>query len=287
MKTIIIAVLVSLITALVVVNFAGTGPAQKNQETAYERVMRTKTLRCGYVIYPPLLDKDANTGQFSGIGFDVVSKIGELTKLKIEWAVETNWPNYPQDLEEGKFDALCTLDFFPPVLVGRVEASQPLFLTTMGVYKKHGDARFKSGFRDLNDAQIKISAMDGSISMLLRDAEYPKAQLLSMPAGSDYSFIIENVATGKADLTIVERAVANNYIKSNPGKIEDVTGETPLVSYPFILPVKRGEVQLASLLNQAIMLMQFKGDVEKSLNTHAPGDYLAADPYQSYKRTQD
>ena len=119
--------------------------------------------------------------------------------------------------------------------------------------------------------------------MLLRDADYPQAQLLSVPAGSDYSFIMENVASGKADLTIVEKAVANNYIKNNPAKIEDITGSTPLVSYPFILPIARGEVQLASVLNQAILLMQFKGDIEGYLHKYAPGDYSPADPYKSYK----
>jgi hypothetical protein len=55
------------------------------------------------------------------------------------------------------------------------------------------------------------------------------------------------------------------------------------VSYPFILPVARGEVQLASLLNQAISLMQFKGDIEGYLHQYAPGDYLPANPYKIYK----
>jgi ABC-type amino acid transport substrate-binding protein len=282
LSTILLAIVFSCLT-FYVVDYNRRSPVAADQETVYETVMRTKTLRCGYVLYPPLLTKDPATGKFSGIGFDVVNKIGALTKLNIEWSYETNWPNYPQDLEAHKFDALCTLDFFPPILVGRVEPTQPLFLTTMGVYKKKGDLRFQEGFRNLNDPKVKISSMDGSIAMLLWKSDYPKAELLSMPAGSDYSFILENVATGKADLTIVEKAVANNYIKNNPNKIEDITGSTPLVSYPFILPVARGEVQLASLLNQAISLMQFKGDIEGYLHQYAPGDYLPANPYKIYK----
>ena len=284
MKNIVIAILVSAAVAYAVVRLAvPSTQISVVKETAYERVMRIRTLRCGYVVYPPMLEKDANTGKFSGIGYDIVTRIGEVANLKIEWAVETNWPTYPQDLEDNKFDAMCTLDFFPPILVGRVEPTQPLFLTTMGVYKRAGEARFPEGFRAFDDPAIKLSAMDGSISMILRNSDYPKAQLFSIPAGSDYSTILENVASGKADVAFVERAVANRYIKSNPGKIEDVTGPVPLVSYPYILPVRHGDVQLASLFSQAIFLMQLKGEIEKSLTQHAPGDYLAPDIYRSYK----
>jgi ABC-type amino acid transport substrate-binding protein len=258
----------------------GTNAAAK--ETAYQRVLRTKTLRCGYVVYPPLLKKDANTGEMSGIGHDIVERIATLTQLKIEWTMETNWANYTLDLQGGKFDALCTLDFFPPVLVGRVATTQPLFLTTMGVYKRAGDPRFPIGFRAFNEPKIKISALDGSISMLLRNADYPKADLLTMPATSDYSIILENVASGKADLTFVERAVANNYIKANPGKIEEITGDANFVAYPYILPVARGEDALAHLFDQAIMLLHFNGEIRKIVNRYAAGNYLTVDPYAPY-----
>jgi ABC-type amino acid transport substrate-binding protein len=156
----------------------------------------------------------------------------------------------------------------------------------MGVYKKKDDERFATGFREFNDPAVKLSALDGSIAMLLRNESYPKASLLSQPATADYSTILENIASGKADLTFVERAVANNYIKANPEKIEDITGTTPFVVYPYILPVAKSEQDLISMFNQAATLLHLSGFIEETLNKHAPGDYVPVDAYKHYKMTE-
>jgi hypothetical protein len=37
------------------------------KETLYQRVLRTKTIRCSYCAYPPYCLKDPNTGHMTGI----------------------------------------------------------------------------------------------------------------------------------------------------------------------------------------------------------------------------
>jgi len=58
--------------------------ADKEKESAFDRVMRTKTLRCGYTIYPPFFSKDPNTGEFSGLFHDFTEQIGKELGIKIE-----------------------------------------------------------------------------------------------------------------------------------------------------------------------------------------------------------
>src|ERR1700722_20209029 len=58
------------------------------KESAYDRVMRTQTIRCGYVLRTPLLVKDPNTAQLSGLFYEYVENLGKALHLKIEWSEE-------------------------------------------------------------------------------------------------------------------------------------------------------------------------------------------------------
>ena len=64
----------------------GALQSEAKKETTYERVMRTRTIRCGYFVWPPFLTKDLNTGALSGLNYDVAEEMGKLLDLKIEWS---------------------------------------------------------------------------------------------------------------------------------------------------------------------------------------------------------
>ena len=69
----------------------GDSPAISSRETAYDRVMRTRTLRCGYVLYAPAVMKSLNTGAFSGIVYEITELMGKRLGLKVEWAEEVSF----------------------------------------------------------------------------------------------------------------------------------------------------------------------------------------------------
>lgn len=53
--------------------FAASAWAGDAKESAYDRVMRTGTIRCGYFIWPPGFSIDPNVGKRSGF-FTILSK---------------------------------------------------------------------------------------------------------------------------------------------------------------------------------------------------------------------
>src|SRR4051812_48435106 len=75
------------------------------KETAYERILRTGTLRCGYGIWPPvMLMKDANTGKISGVLVDITKEMAKALNLKVEWIEETGWAEWAEALKAHRFD---------------------------------------------------------------------------------------------------------------------------------------------------------------------------------------
>ncbi len=101
-------------------------------ESAYDRVIRTNTLRCAYGIYPPFMNKDPNTGKLSGISVDVMAEFEKASGIKVEWGPEIDWGNIAATLQTGKADAFCTTMLLTPKR-GRVMAgSLPHFLHHRG-----------------------------------------------------------------------------------------------------------------------------------------------------------
>jgi hypothetical protein len=85
--------------------------AEAKKETAYERVMRTGELRCGYFSWKPAFIKDPNTGEMSGIFHDYMEEIGRALKLKIVWAEEVALGEFPTAIAAGRIDAMCSSTF--------------------------------------------------------------------------------------------------------------------------------------------------------------------------------
>mgnify|MGYP002361162467 CR=1 FL=1 len=86
----IVAVAASYITVTKFALRSETAPAaaEAKKETTYERVMRTKELHCGYLIYPPNFMIDVNSKKMSGIFYDAVEAMGKELNLKIVWQEE-------------------------------------------------------------------------------------------------------------------------------------------------------------------------------------------------------
>ena len=253
------------------------------KQGVFERITETRELHCGYINYPPLLTKNPNSGTFSGISVDIMNRIADILRVRLTWVEETSWAAYIEGLNSGRFDVLCTLDFFMPEYTGRIDVSRPLFFTSIGAYARAGDGRFTKSDMKFNDPSLTISALDGSISMMIKNTDYPDAKLISMPAATDYSFILTNVATKKADVAFVERAVANAWGHANPGRIVAINERTPLRIFPYIIPFKFGETNLKMAMDEAVQYLVNNGEIDRILSKYENKEtdfYRVAREYQ-------
>jgi ABC-type amino acid transport substrate-binding protein len=273
MKSVVLSAVVGAVVALVIGFYVPHGASVQApvEKSLYDKVMEKGEISCGYVNYPPFLSKDPNTGKMSGIGVDIMTRVAELMKVKLRWAQESSWANYITDLQMNRFDVLCNTDFFLPEYVGRVEITRPVFFTGIGVYKRADDNRFPEGFAAFDDPNITISAIDGSLSMLIRNTDYPKSKIVSMPAMTDYAMILMNLAAHKADVTFVEKAVADSYMKANPGQLVNIAENKPLRVFPYFIPFKIGEVKFKSAVDEAIGSMIENGEIDRILDRYENG----------------
>lgn len=251
------------------------------QQTAFEHVMKTGTLRCGYIIAAPGLVKDAKTGQLSGLVYDLMSDIGKTLNLKIDWAEETTYATELEGLKTGRFDVLCSTLYLRPNLMPYAELTQPYFYLPLRVIQRKGDDRFKTK-ADVNKPEVKIGAVDGTMPSIIAQEDFKQAGLYSMPQMSAYSDNLLAVMTGKADVTFVDPLIYGSFNKSNPDLLEVNTNVPPLRMFANILAVLKGEHDLSSMLSAAIQHLLDNGRVEAIIRAYEPyygAVYRVREPY--------
>lgn len=254
-----------------------TGCKNENQSTAanasvsqsaYNKVLANKTIRVGYISYPPSFIKDANSGAFSGIFYDVLQEVGKNMELKIEFAEETTWGSMIEAVNSGKVDLVCT-GLWPTSTRGKkADFTSPIYFSPVKAYVKAGNTTFDGKLEAINSEKVKISVIDGEMTSIIAKFDFPKAKIIGLTQSSDVSQVLLDVVSGKAEVTFVEPAIANDFLKSNPNSIREVQNVKPLRVFPNVMMVAKGENNLLSMLNIAIDELANTGFIDKAINKH-------------------
>ena len=257
------------------------------KETAYERVLRTGLLRCGYAMWPPLvLNKDPNTGELTGIAKDIIETAARNLSLKVEWVEETGWGDYPQGLNNGRFDVFCATSWQSSAKAREIRYTAPMFYNPVYAYVRADDKRFDNGFDILNDPQYKISGQDGEVSEFIASRFFPKASYVGQPQLSELGLIFLNFATGKADIVFNAPDTADDFITKNPNTLKRVSID-PFMLSGTAYSVAMNEANLQQMLDSAILEMINNGTLNAILDNHkAPRDQFlrVAQPYQTVNK---
>lgn len=259
--------------------------AEGAKESAYDRVMRTGVLRCGYFIWPPYFDKDPNTGAFSGIYYDIVNAVGKTLNLKVEWTLEYALGTQVESLRTGKVDALCADGPWTRSAMPYLDYSHGYMFIPGYVYVAEGNPKALD-YAKLNSPDITFTAIDGDGSQDYFDTMFARAKILSLPATADPGLLIKNLVGGKADAMFNDPMTVKAYTDNNPEKPFALNPGRPLAVYPFAISVSKNEQGLLNMLNQGIDLVNNMGLIDAILLKYDPSGELvfpAQKPYRHLK----
>jgi ABC-type amino acid transport substrate-binding protein len=278
MKQILISVLVSFLTVLVfhqiIGGNGGSSPAFSIQkESAFDRVIRTGTIRCGYIIYPPQMSIDLNTHQLSGFAYDLMERVGKDLHLKIEWTEEISPSTWMEGLHQNRFDVFCNPGWATSARALQVLATSPVFYTAVNAYGRKDDHRFDD-ISNLNDETYKIATIDGSTSAAIARDIFPKAKTVSLPDMTDFSQLLLEVSTGKADVTFSEVAQFVEFQQKNSkSNLRNLTPDRPVRLVQNAMMVDGSEGRLVTTLSLALQNLHNDGFINQLLDKYqnAPG----------------
>lgn len=234
-----------------------------SHETAFERVMRTNTIRCGYYVYPPVTYRDPNTGELSGFSVDMMNLVAAQSGLKVEWTEEIGFGTWPEALKTGRIDVSCTPNW-PSIAVGRAALiGTPMLYSKIFAIGRAGDTRFKS-LADLNKPTVKISLHEGNDVYHLVRLLLPNATLVTLAPNAEPTQPIMDVLAKKADVMISDMNAVHQWNMANTSKVA-VAVPTPLKLQGFSLAVGQGEHDLMAFLENAVRELQATNSIETTM----------------------
>lgn len=285
MKTsyILLIILLALIAGFSGAKLAGkSGDTQTvKTETAYQRVIRTGVIKCGYSVFAPYFTKDPVSGAYGGLWYEQTEAIAKHLGLKVEWAEEIGIANVAAALDSNRVDAYCSGLWAAGERVRSVDLLDPTAFEPMFVYVRTDDHRFDDDIKPVNQPSVRISTMDGEGGSLIAAEDFPNSTLVSLPQTATYADMFNQVVQNKADLVIAAPAGAAAFLQNNPGTIHAIS-KFPLRVFGCGISIKYGETDLRNMLNRAQRNLIDNGQIEKILAKGEvnPGDFWP--PNKSY-----
>jgi ABC-type amino acid transport substrate-binding protein len=237
------------------------------QISVADRMVSSNEVRIGYIIYPPLLYKDIETGKLSGVSYDIVEAAAKKLSLRTNWVEEVGWGTALEGLKTNRYDMLGT-QMWP----NSARAREGTF--TMGpiineIYPvvRVDDRRFDDDLSVINNKKYIVGGIDGEASQTIAQENYPEATKNYLPQLTSYAESFLNIAEGKTDIAFTDVSAVNTFIENNPGKIR-IIADKPIRKFENSFVFKRGEDSAVFMWNIALQELVNEGTIEKILKNY-------------------
>lgn len=254
------------------------GPEHK--ETSFERVMRTKTIRCGYIEWPGYVEKDPSTGKMSGVAYEIAEAIGKELELKVEWTEPTGWGSYQEGLNAGRYDVACGGLWLSGNRIRQSLLTQALFYSGMYATVRADDNRFDADLTAINNPGVRAEVIEADVTNSIKDMLFPKAQTVTVSPMVDSGQYALNVILNKADVAFVSPEIFNKYNASNEKKLKLAAQGKPVRVFGNSFAMKTGELELKAMLDGAAQALGNSGTLEQIAHKYAPNTLAVARGYQ-------
>lgn len=249
-------------------------PGAAVHETAYDRVMRTQTLRCAYASYPPFIQKDPNTGAVSGLGPDWMAEFEKVSGLKVEWGPEVDFGMIAETLKSGKADAFCSGVALTPKRGHAMAGTVPLMYSVIAAFARKDDKRFDNNPDTIDSPDIKIAVNRGDLSEEVAIHAFPKAKLAYKGEMGGEAQLFMDVAAKKADVTLSPPSNISLYNKANPQMaLRQIPFARPIMKIAGVITTEIHEQALINLLNASFQSMIDNGSMDKILRAKLGSDF--------------
>lgn len=268
-----------LLALLVIIISSSSFAADK--ESAYDRVMRTGTIRCGYGMNPPYDQKDPNTGQLSGIFYDYVEALAQSLSLKVEWAEEMGWGDFPTALRSGRIDAFCAPSWITGGRAREVDWVLPVTYQPTVIAVRADDHRFDD-LSKLNDAAVTFVEDEGGSEVKLVKTFFPKAKINSIHEIDAVNQTFMNVVTKKADASLTQAITFAAYDKAHPGELRALSASRLIQMSAEGIAVGLGQYELHRMLSNATQELLTTGKINQIVQSYKLPEGSIYVPQSSY-----
>ncbi|CYA78964.1 TPA: ABC transporter permease subunit [Staphylococcus aureus] len=248
-------------SAMVYIN--PTAHAEQNQ--TWEKIKERGELRMGLSAdYAPMEFEHTVNGktEYAGVDIDLAKKIAKDNNLKLK-IVNMSFDSLLGALKTGKIDIIISGMTSTPERKKQVDFSDSYMMTkNIMLVKKDKVSEYKD-IKDFNNK--KVGAQKGTEQEKIAQTEIENASITSLSRLPD---VILALKSGKVEGAVVEKPVAEAYLKQNP-KLGISNVKFNEEEKDTVIAVPKDSPKLLSQINKTIKEVKDKGLIDKYMTNAA------------------
>ncbi len=248
-------------SAMVYIN--PTAPAEQDQ--TWEKIKERGELRVGLSAdYAPMEFEHTVNGktEYAGVDIDLAKKIAKDNNLKLK-IVNMSFDSLLGALKTGKIDIIISGMTSTPERKKQVDFSDSYMMTKNIMLVKKDKVNEYKDIKDFNNK--KVGAQKGTEQEKIAQTEIENASITSLSRLPD---VILALKSGKVEGAVVEKPVAEAYLKQNP-KLGISNVKFNEEEKDTVIAVPKDSPKLLSQINKTIKDVKDKGLIDKYMTNAA------------------
>ena len=215
-----------------------------------------KIVKVGYVVFPPCVFKNPNTGQLEGHFVATIEEIAKQADWKIEFQ-EAEWSTFAAGLNTRRFDVSIAPTFVTIPRAKTVSFTRPLLYAGNSAIVRANETRF-TDIASLDQANVKIAVTQGEAGHEYARSNFKHAEIVAHP-GSDQTLTMQDVVSGRADAALGDAYVTAAFAAQHAGAVKDLFAGRPYNLTPVSWAVRSSDAELLSFFNSCIESLDSQG----------------------------
>ncbi|UXU46569.1 ABC transporter permease subunit [Staphylococcus aureus] len=248
-------------SAMVYINPA----AYAEQDQKWEKIKERGELRVGLSAdYAPMEFEHTVNGktEYAGVDIDLAKKIAKDNNLKLK-IVNMSFDSLLGALKTGKIDIIISGMTSTPERKKQVDFSDSYMMTKNIMLVKKDKVNDYKDIKDFNNK--KVGAQKGTEQEKIAQTEIENASITSLSRLPD---VILALKSGKVEGVVVEKPVAEAYLKQNP-KLGISNVKFNEEEKDTVIAVPKDSPKLMSQINKTIKEVKDKGLIDKYMTNAA------------------
>ncbi|ALS72832.1 TPA: ABC transporter permease subunit [Staphylococcus aureus] len=239
--------------------------AHAEQDQTWEKIKERGELRVGLSAdYVPMEFEHTVNGktEYAGVDIDLAKKIAKDNNLKLK-IVNMSFDSLLGALKTGKIDIIISGMTSTPERKKQVDFSDSYMMTKNIMLVKKDKVNEYKDIKDFNNK--KVGAQKGTEQEKIAQTEIENASITSLSRLPD---VILALKSGKVEGAVVEKPVAEAYLKQNP-KLGISNVKFNEEEKDTVIAVPKDSPKLLSQINKTIKEVKDKGLIDKYMTNAA------------------
>jgi polar amino acid transport system substrate-binding protein len=221
------------------------------------RIVKEKTLRVGISGNQPPLNFKTKSGELMGLEIDLARGLAATMGVEVQF-VQKPFGDLLEAVAKGEVDLVMSGMSITPERNMKVAFVGPYHLSGKAILTKSSLLAAAENAEDIDDTQLKLSALRGSTSARFVEAVFPDAQLSET---DDHDQAVALVIDDKVQAMVADFEACLLRVMLNPKANLTMTSK-PLTIEPIGIAVAPGDALLVNFLENTLGALELSGLLE-------------------------